>query len=465
MKKIYLTITTVLLAGAATAQNELYNNGGLIHINSNCIVQVNGAVINKTTSTITNNGTLNVTGNVTNDATLIFNDGVLAFKGTTPQILNGTTTYNAKNVLVDNAAGVTLNSKLIADGTVTFTKGIVKASATTAPLVFTTNATVTGAKDASHVNGYVVKEGTGTFTYPVGDGTKYQACGVNPTANATGIQVKYNSTDAGTGTFTTGGIEATALIAYNGLEHWDITPLSTATGTVTMYWDAYKNVGIANVSDLKVAHKAGGSWLNEGGTGTGTTSAGSVTSNAISTWSPFTLGSIVNSTLPLHWLNIGGSLNSSKQAVINFKVNETNVANYQIEKSNDGRVFYSIANISSKGNGENTYQFTEPTVIDGIKYYRIKQIDADGRYSYSTIIRLSNDVKGSINIYPNPVKDIVTIGGAISGTKAILTDISGKVLQQINITSTVFSVDMGMYSSGIYLLKTQEGITQKIIKE
>ena len=275
MKKIIIITTICLIGKIVTAQNELYNNGGLIHINTNCIVQVNGAVINKATSTITNNGTLNVTGNVTNDATLIFNDGLLAFKGTAAQILNGTTTYNAKNVLVDNAAGVTLNSKLIADGTVTFTNGIITASATTAPLVFTTNATVTGAKDASHVNGYVVKEGTGTFTYPVGDGTKYQPCGVNPTANATGIQVKYNSTDAGTGTFTTGGTEAAALIAYNGLEHWDITPLSTATGTVTMYWDAYKNVGIANVSDLKVAHKAGGNWLNEGTTGTGTVSAGS----------------------------------------------------------------------------------------------------------------------------------------------------------------------------------------------
>ncbi len=156
MKKIYLIIATVLLAGVATAQNELYNNGGLIHINANCIVQVNGAVINKATSTITNNGTLNVTGNVTNDATLVFNAGLLAFKGTTPQILNGTTTYNAKDVLVDNEKGVTLNSKLIADGTVTFTKGIVKASATTTPFVFTTNATVTGAADASHVNGYVI---------------------------------------------------------------------------------------------------------------------------------------------------------------------------------------------------------------------------------------------------------------------------------------------------------------------
>jgi hypothetical protein len=465
MKKIYLIIATALLAGAATAQNELYNNGGLIHINANCIVQVNGAVINKATSTITNNGTLNVTGNVTNDATLIFNAGVFAFKGTTPQILNGTTAYNAKNVLVDNVAGVTLNSKLVADGAVTFTKGIVKASATTAPFVFTTNATVTGAKDSSHVNGYVVKEGTGAFTYPVGDSIKYQPCGVNLTANATGMQVKYDTTNAGAASFGTTGADPTPLIAYNALEHWDISPLSTATGTVTMHWDGYKNGGILNVSDLKVAHKTGGSWLNEGGTGTGTISAGSVTSSAISTWSPFTLGSIVNSTLPLQWLNINGNLNSQKQAVVNWKVQENNVTSYQIEKSNDGRTFANIATVTSKGNGENTYQFTDATALDGIKYYRIKQIDANGSYSYSTIVRLSNNIKSNISIYPNPVKDVVTVSGAVAGSKVILTDISGKVLQQINVTATSFTIDMSKYSGGIYMLQTNSGVTQKIIKE
>ncbi len=465
MKKIYLIIATVLIAGAATAQNELYNNGGLIHINANCVVQVNGAVINKATSTITNNGTLNVTGNVTNDATLIFNAGLLAFKGTTPQILNGTTTYNAKDVLVDNAAGVTLNSKLIADGAVTFTNGIVTASATTAPLVFTTNATVTGAKDASHVNGYVVKEGTGAFTYPVGDSIKYQPCGVNLTANATGMQVKYDTTNAGAASFGTTGTDATPLIAYNKLEHWDITPLSTATGTVTINWDAYKNVGISNVSDLKVAHKTGGSWLNEGGTGTGTVSVGSVTSNAISTWSPFTLGSIVNSTLPLQWLNINGSLNSSKLAVINWKVQENNVANYQIEKSSDGRTFAGIITIRSQGKGENNYQYTDATALDGVKYYRIKQLDVNGNFSYSSIVKLANGGKGTISIYPNPVKDIVTISNAIVGTKAILTDISGKILQQISVTATSFTIDMSKYSSGIYMLQTNSGAKQKIIKE
>ena len=281
--------------------------------------------------------------------------------------------------------------------------------------------------------------------------------------------------------------------------HYEITPVSnaaSATGRVTLYFtqaefDAFNAVNAVKLptgaadatgkANLLIEKRPGissdGSGLPNTYTGTpvsiNPSDADIIWNGSANRWevsfdvtgfSGFFVKTL-SGTLPLQWLSLTGNLNTIKQVVLNFKVNETNVANYIIEKSSDGRNFTSIAIISSKGNGENSYQFTDATALDGIKYYRIKQIDADGRYSHSTIIRLSNDIKGSISIYPNPVKDIVTIGGAISGTKAILTDISGKVLQQINITSTVFSVDMGMYSSGIYLLKTQEGITQKIIKE
>jgi Secretion system C-terminal sorting domain len=369
--------------------------------------------------------------------------------------------------LVNNAAGVTLNTTLKVDGIATFTNGNITTTITN-PIVFTSNGTVTGASDASHVNGYVVKEGTGAFTYPVGDGTRYQQCAVNLTANGTGMQVKYNTTDAGAGTFTIGGTEATALIAYNKLEHWDIAPLSTATGTVTMHWDNYNNAGIVNISDLKCAHKVGANWLNEGTAGTGTIGAGSITSNSISSWSPFTLGSVVNSTLPLRWLNINGNLNTQKQAVINWQVQETNVANYIVEKSTDGRTFATVGNISSIGNGTNNYSFTDAQAINGVTYYRIKQIDVDSRFSYSSIIKLSNNQIGSLSIYPNPVTDKATLqfsDNKLLNTTAKLTDMNGRQVSTIAIKNNFEIIDMSKLPTGIYMLKLADGTVQKIIKE
>jgi hypothetical protein len=467
MKKLSTIIALLAAAIAANAQDVFYNNGSILQVNTGCIIQVNGNLTNKAASTFTNNGTVTVTGNSTNDQVMAAaNTGTLEFTGTTAQTLNGTATYFAKNILVNNAAGITLNSPLKCDGLATFTNGDMVTTITN-PIVFTSNGTVSGASDASHVNGYVVKEGTGVFTYPVGDGTKYQQCAVNLSANGTGMQVKYNITDAGAGTFTTGGTEATALIAYNSLEHWDITPLSTATGTVTMFWDGYKNAGILNTSDLKVAHKVGANWLNEGTTGTGTVGAGSVTSNSISSWSPFTLGSVANSTLPLRWLNINGNLNAQNQALINWQVLENNVVNYQLEKSTDSRSFGSIAIIQSSGNGTNHYTFTDAQQINNAAYYRVKQIGADGRNSYSTIIKLSNYQIGALSIYPNPVKVVLTLSvdNTFLNTNAVIVNTTGKTVQQIKIAQLQTQINIDALPSGIYWLKAIKGATQKIIKE
>jgi hypothetical protein len=467
MNKIIKIIAIACLPIALHAQDVLYNNGSLLHVNTGCVVQVNGHLTNTATSTLTNNGIVTVIGNTTNNQVMALpNSGLLEFKGTTAQTLNGTAAYFAKNVLLSNAAGVTLNTPLKVDGSFTFTNGILTAATSSNAVVFTENGTVTGTSDASHVNGYVVKEGTGAFTYPVGDGTKYQQCNVNLTANATGMQVKYNATDADMGTFTSAGTEATLLIAYNSLEHWDIAPLTTATGTVTMFWDAYKNGGIVNVTDLKVAHKVGTNWLNEGTTGTGTIGSGSVTSNAISSWSPFTLGSIINSTLPLRWLNINGHLNVLKQAYINWQVQENNVDQYIVEKSINGISFSPLANINSRGNGTNNYSFTDANVLQSIAYFRIKQVDKNGSVFYSTIIKLSNVDNDVLSIYPNPVKDVFTLKAyqSLLNTNATIVNANGAIVKQIKITNLQQQINIAPLAKGIYLLKTANGASLKIIK-
>ncbi|HNB82661.1 MAG TPA: hypothetical protein PLP14_11205, partial [Chitinophagaceae bacterium] len=181
------------------------------------------------------------------------------------------------------------------NGECKFINGIFNASSSTSPLLFSTNGFVSGsfpANNNSHVNGYVYREGIGAFTYPVGDGLAYQPVIVNLSSNPNGIKVKYNGTNAGSGSFSSSGTESTPLTSYNTLENWEISPSTVATGSVTVFWDAYKNTPVPDVSLAKVAHKFFTQWLNEGTTATGLPTAGSVTSNSITTWGNFTLGAI-----------------------------------------------------------------------------------------------------------------------------------------------------------------------------
>lgn len=280
--------------------------------------------------------------------------------------------------------------------------------------------------------------------------------------------------------------------------HYEITPAAnatTATGTVTLYFTQQEftdfnavntlklptgAADVTGIANLQIEKRPGvssdGSGLPNTYTGTAVTidpvDANIVWNSALSRWgvtfavtgfSGFFVKTI-SGTLPLNWLSISGNLNTNKQATLRWQVQENNVSSYSIEKSNNGRTFNSIAMLNSKGDGVNAYNFTDATALNGVSYYRIKQVDRDGRNSYSTIIKLSNNQISILQVYPNPVKDIVSISGATIGSKAILADVSGKQLQQIIITQSAFTIDMSKYNSGIYLLKT-DGVVQKIIKE
>ena len=111
------------------------------------------------------------------------------------------------------------------------------------------------------------------------------------------------------------------------------------------------------------------------------------------------------------------------------------------------------------------YNYIDASTVTGTVYYRIQQIDRNGRSSYSSIIKLSNQLKNNLSIYPNPSKDIVTISGATVGSNATITDISGKLIWQTLIKQNTFTIDMSKYSSGVYIFKTDNGETKKIIKE
>ncbi len=473
MQKIILTTVLALLQYLVIAQaGTFYNNGSILQINSGAVIQVNGDFVNAVTSNCVNDGNLTVKGNFTNhqNISLPYN-GMVKFNGTARQTVFGTQPFLAKNVEINNAKGVEINTTLKIDGECNFIAGIISANANTAPLLFTSNGTVSttnAPNNGSHIKGYVIKEGTGSFTYPVGDSIRYQPVQVNLTTNTTGLQVKYDTIDAGTVAFTTNGTDPIPLIAYNKLENWNFSALGTANGAVTIFWDNYKNAGIVNVSDLKVAHLYNSEWLNEGTSGTGTASAGAVTSNSISNWGAFTLGSIVNSTLPLRLLSFTGSKQTNYNQLQWKTADETNTKEFVLERSTDGRSFSSFATVAARGNGNGVYSYTDNAQLSGKVYYRLKMVDSDGRFTYSNIIVLSNQNNTTVTVYPNPVTDKATLqvgDNKLINTFAKLTDMSGRLVSTILIKNNFEIIEMGKLPSGIYMLQLADGTVQKIVKE
>jgi hypothetical protein len=76
-----------------------------------------------------------------------------------------------------------------------------------------------------------------------------------------------------------------------------------------------------------------------------------------------------------------------------------------VEWSTDGKHYYEIGQISSKGNGSkfNEYIFIHQNPSSGINYYKIRQTDFDGNYTFSSTVKVFViKSASSFDIFPNP---------------------------------------------------------------
>ncbi len=467
------TVSTLLFAGSAVSGHAqvLYNNGASITIKPGAIVTVNGNLTNAAGATVNNTGSLNISGNTVNNGTISAPAAsTLRFQGSGAQTLSGSSPVSAKDVIVNNAAGITLATTLNVDGVMTFTNGMITATNSSYPVVFSANASIGNTPtDASHIDGYVRKNGTGAFTFPVGNATKYQPVGVNLSANGSGMTVRYYGSDPGSAPFGIGGSSPTALVAVNRAEYWDLIPGSTATGTVTIYFDGYKNSGINSTADLRVAHLTGGQWLNEGGTATGSTASGTVTSTSISTFSPFTIGSISsNSPLPVNLMAFAALWEGTAVRVNWQTAAETSGTVFDLERSADGRVFESVRRLNGTGTG-NAYTYLDVQPYSTINYYRLKLSEAGGQAAYSNTVLVrkgADEPAGSTSLFPLPATDQVTLATTnpvLMGSQATIRDAQGKPVASFTVQSTVV-LTISAWPSGMYTLTLADGSSLKLVK-
>jgi hypothetical protein len=179
-------------------------------------------------------------------------------------------------------------------------------------------------------------------------------------------------------------------------------------------------------------------------------------------------------TLPVTWLYVNGQLQNNTAIIKWATASESNTDKFEIEHSTNGISYSKIGTISSAGNSGTTqhYQFLHASPAIGKNYYRIKQIDLDGRFTYSSIILLQHkDSKTNIIIAPNPVQNEATIFFNEAGNKTLqLLTTSGYIVytEKINGTNNSHTINMSKLASGIYMLRlqTENGIkTYKIIKQ
>jgi hypothetical protein len=157
--------------------------------------------------------------------------------------------------------------------------------------------------------------------------------------------------------------------------------------------------------------------------------------------------------LPVRLQTFAVKENSCKAALSWVSATEDNFKQYEVEYSKDGTSFNTVGITLPQGNNSQ-YNFMYAANL-GNSYYRLKMIDKDGRITYSSVVSLNMVCSNqSIEVYPNPAKDVLTIN--ISGykgkVKATLFDGKGQLVTTRQFSNGKNSIVVSSLASGIYTL-------------
>ncbi len=168
---------------------------------------------------------------------------------------------------------------------------------------------------------------------------------------------------------------------------------------------------------------------------------GATNSNANRTGTYFFCGStgLGSAILPVEIISFNAAAQNNNVILNWTTASESNNSYFEIERSINGNQYQPIGRVAGIGTTSQTtqYSFTDFAPFAATNYYRLKQVDIDGRYKYTAIltIKMDSKLKKGVNVYPNPVLDKINIrissDAATNGGIRIINT-SGQLLYQQN---------------------------------
>ncbi|MDB3906762.1 T9SS type A sorting domain-containing protein [Crocinitomicaceae bacterium] len=156
---------------------------------------------------------------------------------------------------------------------------------------------------------------------------------------------------------------------------------------------------------------------------------------------------------------------------------ETNNDYFVLERSADGLNFGAIADIDGQGNSyeENTYTYFDPIESADTYYYRLKQYDYDGSYSYSDVIAIKSEWDNSKffgSIFPNPAKTAFTLitseRETASPIQLMFINAQGSVVKTEELmghtNAANYGIDISNMKSGVYTIQLISGNESEVRK-
>lgn len=181
--------------------------------------------------------------------------------------------------------------------------------------------------------------------------------------------------------------------------------------------------------------------------------------------------------LPVELLSFHAEPESKRIKLLWTTSSEKNTTHFVVEKSADARHFTELGTVKARGSLYHSAHYTlhDETPSTGLSYYRLKQTERDGRYSYSNTIAVGFEQEEELMVFPNPspqgnVLYLSMSKGASGQAEISVFDMTGKVVfSQSSLIETGQVLELGTsLPRGIYLLRVLKGsssVQKKLVIE
>jgi len=261
-------------------------------------------------------------------------------------------------------------------------------------------------------------------------------------------------------------IKSTSASYNNGAWHFLTATRSEAAGVITLYVDGAQ---VATTSGTATTARTSSTLIGLGqspctspGTFTGKLDDVIAYSRALTSTEVTNLYNFYNATpLPLKWLSFTAQARGDQ---VDLKWQTANVSgndHFEVERSTGGDSFTTIGTLPETGAPDgSSYSFTDASPIKGNDLYRIRQVDIDGRYSWSPTVSVTITPRsGGLYLQANPVRDAITLVNSQQQSiqQLQIADLSGRVLvnRVCNSSANLISENIQWLQPGYYILRIQ----------
>lgn len=171
-------------------------------------------------------------------------------------------------------------------------------------------------------------------------------------------------------------------------------------------------------------------------------------------------------TLPIELFSFTAKIQSEKVLLQWSTASEVNNDYFTLERSHNAIDFENIGVVNGAGTYgmSSSYSFMDEHPADGLNYYRLKQTDYDGQFTYSAVVVIDVGTNQSALVaYPNPFSNELMILGTTTGGMVVLYDVVGQEVYRCETTEGATKIISTTLRSGIYLLRyTLENKTKQL---